>query len=385
MSYKLKCIMGLIVVILCCSCCEYKNTNGRKGTNEYSMELSQEKSFFLDSTTSQEVKYMQLLGDTSLAIFNPPMNNICFFDWATGKERMKINLHKEGPHAVKGIVGFYFQSKDSVWLYDYWRKELYLADFEGNIKERRSLKDLLYPIAKQPYSVYPYPQTSTPFKKVDNKFILSGMDGIISDASDGVLPAATVLYDWNTNKLETKNPYPSVYDNKDKMSAWHAFAYKQVPYTLNDKREMVFSFPASDSIVVYSIDKDSYSSFFAGYSEETHIKPHVSTSEIDSHRNYLEQYQYSSILYDSYRNLYYRLVVLPKMDYDLNDPATQQKDLAVIILNKNFEKVGEYQLEHERYYYGHSFVVPDGLCINVVSDDDDYLKFKVLKAIKNEK
>lgn len=376
-------IISFSIVVTFCSCLGDRSNNARKGTEEYTMQLVEDKLFSLDSMTSQEVNYMQLVGDTSLAIFNPPMNNICFFDWATGKERIKVNLRKEGPNAVKGICGFYFQSKDSIWLYNDWREILYLVDSEGNVKERRELKDLLYPISKHPYSACPFPQTNVPFGKVGNKLILSGMNGKVSD---GVLPATTILYDWNANKLDIKNPYPSVYANKDKLAdEWNTFAYREVPYTLNDKQEMVFSFPASDSIVVYGINNDSYFSVFAGYSEETNIRPHVPTSRTDSHRNYLEQYQYTSILYDSFRDLYYRLVVLPKTDYDLNDPSTQQKDLAVIILNTNFEKVGEYQLEHGRYLYANSFVVPDGLCINVVSDDDDYLKFKVLKAIKNEK
>lgn len=378
-----KLILVLIVLTAFYSCLKKESLNNRKGTNEYTMEMVGEKSFLLDSMTAQTVNYIQLIGDTSLAIFNSPMNNICLFDWVTGKEKFKICLHKEGPNAVRGIRGFHFLSEDSIWLYNEWEKDLYLVDAEGNIKEKRCLGNLLYPSAKQSYSVSPFPQTNVPFEKVGDVLILQGMNDVITDE---VLPAVTVLYNWTDNKLKVKNPYPSVYKNKNKINEeWNTFAYRETPYTLNDKKEIVSAFPASDSIVIYNIRTDNYTSFFAGYSEETNIKPHDPKSKTDSQRNYLEQYQYTSILYDAHQGLYYRLVVLPKMDYDLNNTATQQKDLAVIILNKKFEKVGEYILEHGRYLYINSFVTPDGLCINVFSEDDDYLKFKILRAVKNEK
>lgn len=203
---------------------------------------------------------------------------------------------------------------------------------------------------------------------------------------DGVLPAATILYNWDENALEVANPYPSAYGNKKRINdEWNTFAYREVPYTINDKEEIVSSFPASDSLVVYNIHTGKYISYFAGYSEETNIKPHVPISKTDGLRNYLEQYQYSSVLYDVHHQLYYRLVVLPLMDYDLNDVLTQQKGLAIIVLNNRYEKVGEYLLAHERYMYINSFVSPEGLCVNYFSDDDDYLKFKIWKPIKHEK
>lgn len=379
----IKIVIGLLGVIIFHSCHDERNSYGRKGTNEYTMEFVEGKMFLLDSMTAQTVNYMQLIGDTSLAIFNSPMNNICLFDWVTGKEKLKIRLQKEGPNAVNGIRGFYIQSKDSIWLYNDWKKDVYLVDADGILREKRCLQKLLYPIVERSYSVSPFPQTNVPIERVGNKLILQGMNDVLSN---GVLPAATVLYDWNTNKLDIENPYPSVYANKDKINdEWNTFAYRQVPYTLNNKKEIVSGFPASDSIVVYNMNTDSYTSFFAGYSEETNIKPYISTSRTATQRNYLEQYQYTSVLYDTYRDLYYRLVVLPKVDYDLNDITTQQKDLAVIILNKDFKKVGEYCLEHDRYMYINAFVASEGLCINVFSEDDDYLKFKILKAIKNEK
>lgn len=378
----IKILTGLFFLSLF-ACTGDRKSENRIGTGEYTMAVVGNKVFALDSLTAQSSNYMQLLGDSILAVFNPPMNDIHLFDWATGKERGKIVLHKEGPNQAIGIRGFYILSEDSIWLYDEWKKELYLVNAAGDVKEKRALGKLLYPMAKQLYSVSPFPQTNVPISKAGDKLVLQGMNDVIGE---GVLPAATILYDWHSGTISLRNPYPSAYPDKMKINEeWNTFAYREVPYTLNGRQEIVSSFPASDSIIVYDIKTDCYSSYFAGYSEETHIKPHVPTSKTDAQRNYLEQYQYSSILYDPYRELYYRLIVLPKTDYDLNNPVTQQKALAVIILDKAFKKVGEYQLENERYMYINSFVGPEGLCINIFSEDDDYLSFKVLNVLRNEK
>lgn len=148
---------------------------------------------------------------------------------------------------------------------------------------------------------------------------------------------------------------------------------------------MIVSFPASDDISVYNIKDDSYQIFFAGYSSETDITSlSLGSSQTDLHRQYLEQYQYAGILYDKYHDLYYRLVMLPTFDYDLRIPNTQYKELAIIILNSSFKKVGEYKLGKAGYKYRNVFVTKAGLYINVPSDDDDYLKFITLKVRKNE-
>lgn len=137
----IKIVIGLLGVIIFHSCHDERNSYGRKGTNEYTMEFVEGKMFLLDSMTAQTVNYMQLIGDTSLAIFNSPMNNICLFDWVTGKEKLKIRLQKEGPNAVNDIRGLYIQSKDSIWLYNDWKKDVYLVDADGILREKRCLQN----------------------------------------------------------------------------------------------------------------------------------------------------------------------------------------------------------------------------------------------------
>lgn len=102
----------------------------------------------------------------------------------------------------------------------------------------------------------------------------------------------------------------------------------------------------------------------------------------NSQLDYLRKYAYSNILYDKYAKLYYRFIRLPyEPETDNLDIEITKKPIAVIILDENFNIVGESELPIARYYPMHSFVDSEGLHINVVSEDDDYMTFKTFKAV----
>lgn len=375
-----KATIGFLVVFF--YSCSVSTVHDRIGANIYTFKLGDDKMFYLDSMTTQESGYMQLIDSNQLAIYNRPANTICIFDINAEREIRKVQLYKEGPNAVIGIQGFYYQSKDSIWLFRSWQQEFVLVNESGEIIDKRILADKLPPIDKQAfYSVSPFPLTDLPILKNENVLILQGMNG--AEVKDGLLqPATTILYDFNSDKLRLANPYPAIYGDEIN-DRWGTFSYRATPYTLNEKNEMILSFPADDSISVYNIKDDLYTRFFAGYSLETNIKPlPLKSSQTDLQEQYLKQYQYAGILYDKYHNLYYRLVMLPIYDYDIRVPNTQYKALAVIILNSSFEKVGEYKLEKANYKYRNIFVSEEGLHINIQSDDDDYLKFITLNIVK---
>lgn len=305
------------------------------------------------------------------------------FSIKEGKEIKKIRLYKEGPNAISGIQGFYIQSDDSVWIYKSWEQELILVNSLSEIIDKKKLKDKLPPIdTQQPYTVSPFPLGTLPISKVGDILILQGMNG----PGDEAEPATTILYDLSSDKIRMANPYPEIYRKKKEINErWLTFAYMVPSYTLKGENEMIVSFPASNSLRIYNIKDDSYQHFLAAYSQKTNITPTSPGSSLtERNRKYLEQYQYMGIVYDKYHDLYFRLVLLPTFDYDINEPSSQYKELAIIILNSSFKKVGEYKLDKANYMFWNVFTTKEGLFIKVPSDDDDYLKFITLNIQKNE-
>ena len=372
-------LKNIVFTPLIMSSCVSNEKIDRTGLNEYTFEEKEDKIFQIDETISQATSYIQIKDDLML-FYNKPGHNICVFDIPSTKMVKKIQLHKEGPNHVYGIQGFYYETNDSIWLYNSWLSTFVLVDSLGYVNSKFVL-DENKSIDTQYYSASPMPLTDMPIEKIKNTFILQGMNG--PSVETGNIPAATVMYNIESDSYSIVNPYPDVYgDGREINKKWDTFSYRAVPYTIGQEDIIVSSFPADDNIQIYDNNEKSYKKYFAGYSEKTNIKP-SNGNTIDSYlKDYLEQYQYAGIFYDKYNNLYYRIVLLPLSEYDIKDRSTQYKNLSIVILDSSFNKVGEHNLKYQKYVYRNTFVSTEGLHINIVSEDDDYFKFITLKPKK---
>lgn len=366
--------MVLLCAVLLLASCSSSGKQDSSSTRDWTMTVSADKSFLLDASISQEINYLQVVNDDTVAFFNQPDYSIRYFRISDGHEVGKTQLYREGPHALRGVQGFCYVSPDSVWVYEYWESHLVRVNARGEIAETRKVKDGL---SSPLYGVFPFPMTDTPILRWGNRLILQGMDGL---TGEGQLPGCTQIYDLADGTTTCANGYPSVYGDPDKNAKnWGAFSFRQVPYTMGPEEELVLSYPADDSVRVFRLSTGRTRSFPARYSKKTAAcQPMTSPSVQADTEQYLDQYLYAGIVYDKYRHFYYRLVLLPLEDYDLNDAKTQQKQLAVMILDESFRVVGEFELPKDTYKYRNLFVSREGLHVNALSEDDDYLRFVTL-------
>lgn len=366
--------MVLLCAVLLLASCSSSGKQDSSSTRDWTMTVSADKSFLLDASISQEINYLQVVNDDTVAFFNKPDYSIRYFRISDGHEVGKTQLYREGPHALRGVQGFCYVSPDSVWVYEYWESHLVRVNARGEIAETRKVKDGL---SSPLYGVFPFPMTDTPILRWGNRLILQGMDGL---TGEGQLPGCTQIYDLADGTTTCANGYPSVYGDPDKNAKnWGTFSFRQVPYTMGPEEELVLSYPADDSVRIFRLSTGQTRSFPARYSKKTAAcQPMTSPSVQADTEQYLDQYLYAGIVYDKYRHFYYRLVLLPLEDYDLNDAKTQQKQLAVMILDESFRVVGEFELPKDTYKYRNLFVSREGLHVNALSEDDDYLRFVTL-------
>ena len=374
-------IVTICIGILCIACGRETSVN-RMGKQLYTMVELPHKVFLLDDSTTQIVNHIQTYerNDSQLlALYNEPINNICIFDVKSGKEIQKIQFQKEGPNALDpNSCGFLIHNKDYIFMYHTWLWQLDLFNEKGELQKKYKIKD--YPLEsgcsfRRP-DILPY--SDTPIKKVDNYIILQGQGCNVCDSQSNQIPeGVTLLLNLKDSLVRHENGYPEIYNQK---GIWQTFAYRVVPYDLSPQGEMVINYPAYDSIRVFNIHTKKTQCYFAGYSKPYTIHPARSEKEVD--RSIMEQVQYTSIYYDKWNQLYYRLLTLPLSDYDVNEKSAPKRNLAVIILDKHFQKVGEYNIKEPSNRFSRAFVSSEGLHINILSDNDDYLTFITVKPKK---
>lgn len=332
----------------------------------------------LDSSTTQVTSYMQLIDDSVLAFFNEPNYDIVLNNLNNGTAT-KVTIHRDGPDAVNGVTGFCYVSPDSIWLYEQWGRDITLIDSNGNKKghvRMSAINDSLGNRLK--YAVSPYPLTISPYTVKNGIHYLQGMNG---RAVEGQIPGSTLIYDEKAGNWKTENAYPSVYGANDEISEWNPFGFRQTQYTFTPDGEMLINYPASDSLYTYNPMTGEHRTYNAAYSKPTNIHLVKVNSLEESYADYLKQYCYTSIHYDKFNDVYYRIIRTPIEDFDITKyrELLQTKPVVIIILNKDFKNIGEYSLPDDKYNHGNIFINKNGLHINVVSDDDDFMKFRVFR------
>ena len=377
MNLSLLLLAGMIL-----AACGRQNSQGRLGKQEYTMQEVAHKTFSLDDSTTQVLSYIHTFeeGDSlMLASYNGPIRNICIFDVKSGREVRKVNFQKEGPNALgNDVFGFLYHNPDSIFIYYSWGWKIALFDDKGIKKGEFSLRTL--PTQGETSFAWPeiLPCTNLPIKKWNDYLILQGQGGSLPDPNpQGLQTCVTAIFDLAHNDIRLANPYPEVYGGKG--SIWQPFAYLVTPYDLTPDGKMLLGFQADDSVRVYDMDTRCSKAYFAGYSKAERVRPARSASPVDVGLSIVKQVQYAGIYYDRWNNLYYRLVALPTSDYDVNKEVFPARNLAIVILDEDFQKVGEYEISEKTDRYNSVFVSPDGLHINVLSEDDDYMEFITVK------
>lgn len=167
---------------------------------------------------------------------------------------------------------------------------------------------------------------------------------------------------------------------------YSAFFREKGSQTYNSRNEtLIYSFGASDSLYVY----DKFGNFTGQHLATSRLYPEIpsATANIYSDQRYRVEFayttpRYSHVVYDKYRNLYYRIIQHPLTDQEfLNNDWTPES--GVIILDKKFRIVGEVNHLGKDLDVTNPFVVQDGLVfLNRFPEDEDYMELEVFEIQK---
>lgn len=372
-----KFICATIVAFLMIQMCMVSCTSVTKERQDIvGMEEVEECVIPLDSLTTQHPAYLQLMNDSTICFYNRATHNLCFVNLNTHTIYKKIQLYREGPNAILWLDAFY-NDNDSIWVYEARNQTLTIVDTLGTILDKISIPTTDESGNPLRHAVLPYPMTVSPYVIKDGVHIMQGMAGF---REEGQMYGSTLLYEPKSGKVMTDNAYPEVYGSDEDLTYWEPFAYRITTYTFMPDGNMLINYPVSDSLYVYDYAAHQRKPVYAGYSSPTNIKQKRAKTREGIKEDVLSQYRYIGIFYDKSRNVYYRLLRLPSetVNPENNRLVFFQQPVAVIILDSDLNIIGESILPTGTYTV-ESFVNSDGLHINVESDDDDMMVYRVFR------
>ena len=283
----------------------------------------------------------------------------------------RILLEKEGPNGLPGIWGCipFFDSKTFL-VSQHGVGRTTIIDGEGNVLRKYNMRQT----------------TNNNNRRVlwaDSRFGVSFFytpsftrDSIVYFSNGYFIRKRLNREDWKTipmfNSLNLKNGhvgtlpihYPDIFEDDVEIPAGGGYAFT---YDYNYKEgRLVCSLTGYDSIMVSDdLKQVRWHNGKSRYLKS--IRPRVyEANGFDWLRESKGGPKYHNIMYDKYRDVYYRIAEFP-YEFKANESPFDDpkgREFSVIVFDKDFNIIGETKFPGNKYFYKMSFVGRDGLYIS---------------------
>ena len=355
-------------------------------TNKAQLTYSGDISFPIDSTTSvlshsgqlylaSETKGNIEAGQRYFCYLN--RGKIQFYHFEDKRLVHTIRFTYDGENAIASSVEhFNILSLDSIYINTFPQPFVYRVNHLGEVKERFQLGGNQKPTETMV-------STSNPIIVEDDNLFLGFYTNLppqdrLSPLTNQELQGIVLQYNMSSREQSLQYYFPKAYTTSTLWSHYYYIAFIQKGAS---KHDLLISLGADDSITVTNfIDKEKR--YYAGSNLFRKINGIPRKKSQWDH--YRLNYMYEGILYDPYRKCYYRFLSLPKTPEQIKSPELKKgraKDMAIITLDENFNKISETILPPD---YSHLiyFISEEGLYIyNIqkVTEDENNISFGLFK------
>ncbi len=380
---KVAFVATFAVIAGCISCSNEKKTH----SYSYGLETTnQVKKIALDSDVRYNAFYLYTFSDKDreyLSFLNYRTNQILFYDFEKSEFLFKLNLEAEGPNGVVQPTGLYVKDLDNIYVSSYAYAGLIRADTTCKI-----IQKIPYGTTSNGYKVLSsYTPSSHPYiapVMIDDKIYIT-QPAVDRFRPAGETPLSVVVDSVRKNSEGLPLTYSVL--TKEELDAKDA----RFSRIFNGK-DFIYSFYVSEDIIVASAD----------HSDVKRVK--VKSQYIDSPTKVqeaskrgpklnLELARYGDLIYDSYRDVYYRFAY-PAVELDDNiqwwgKAVYGRKKFSVIILDKDFNIIGETLFPEAIYNSYVFFVHKDGLYISrdyqmLYGNSEDYMTFELFNLTEKK-
>ena len=346
----------------------------------------------LDSVSPHFSSPPQLFQDkatdsTYLLVKNHLFRSIDFYSFPSGMLIRRVIPEVEGQNGVGELTGFQVLNRDSILIISHYEFSISIIDWNAKLINKL------------------YAPSKTINLRVDGNKQATLLDSILHvpfedftnyGMVEGFTRNINTMYRINLNdgSFTSIVGYPSVY--QDKLTSMYFIKQYSITFPYPGKNLFIISYPLYSNLVLVKNEViDSTKS--ASIGEFHPIRPvnfELVPPEHGNHEtHFYGNFSYGKIAYDESNKVYYRLVWHPakelnlmSKDYDeAFENITSKRAFSIIVLNEEFEKIGEQKFSQPHHFDPNmSFVADGGLHIYEKSDNPDEMRFRVFKLSINE-
>jgi len=309
----MKIILVVFIIISINSC---KNNKPINLSNPSFLKISDSLIVKLDSVTFGGSKNMQLI-DSLLMIQNEINNTITFINLNRSKtynynfDQFKVS------HPKFKVDASWFTSIDSIFIYSSFQKIIYLFNKQTYCFDSFPIKS---DTPEVKLTITPMPSISTCQQPTIYKNSIYAPGFSLGENSKSFDTRRYVLNKITKDKTFFFVNYPIDY----KKSNWGGIYYRMVYNCLVEDSLIYISFPASDYIAIFNMNTNR-TKYIKLYPEINKLIRPFSGSTIISAKDNIKraehfygQYSFKGIIYDKYRKIFYRYLLLPTSEKDFN-------------------------------------------------------------------
>lgn len=386
---KLICLLLLMV-----PSCKNINEKNHAVSNKFKLETDNLKDLKIQINDNTKFKFPSLFLFTDkqnteyLTFISIENNSILFYDFSTSKFLFELELDAEGPNGVGMITGYYIENWDNIYVTSNFHG-LSIVDSSGIKKQFIEYKET----DKGHYIVPNFTSSSfiyTPTIIHNEKVFITQLPYQASKISETPVSVAIDTISQTIEELPFRFPH-IIPDNK--LSS--AVLGTRFSRDFNGK-EFLYSFFMDENIYATDVktNKEKKIRAKSKYIEKLTLVEFSDDRE-NVYKSLLENSHYYNMLYDKYRNIYYRFAIIGSeiehnSKFSFFDIYTNGFiQFSVIIMNENFDIIGETLFPKYIYNPTIAFVHKNGLYISDShiqnsSFNENVLSFKCFSLKKDE-
>jgi hypothetical protein len=368
-------VLFIIIQALTLFACSH-NSRNKNEPQVCLMELVGEKIFYLDKNTTARSRSIAFFENIqAFASFTYSSGNITFFDYDSGNITHSSKISQP-------IENIFIAGIDSFYIFSFPQYEFMQTDRNGNIQWKHAFKvgdDL------KTWTINPEFSHIAPIILHNSKLYMGcwGL-GEYPDVVKSRFDRPVIIeYDIHNKNKKYYSGYPQVYVDNNMGS----FQNYPISYTFNpEKNEIAIAFRASCQLSIFNLDTKSEklvsvkSNYFDSIPLPHPGKDRHYSSQSESFRHYITKPVFGEIIYDKYRQIYYRFVL-----HGVNNPDLQKgakafydKEMSIIVTDNDFQIIGETP-KFLGHYSPQSFVTKEGLHILKLNKDENKAIYSIFR------